>query len=174
MSKIDLKGLKNFQEKLDKISRKAKNLHNLISERLGAVGLNEAEKQYAKFSTINIEVDSKDGITEILATDTKSKPTIAYHEYGTGYYAKGKYKGDLPTMNLTFVVNDREITTNGWNYYYENSDTKVTKNGKKGWYFTIGEKSIFSTGNDPQHQMYNTAKKIREELETLDLEVVLK
>lgn len=170
----NLKGLKNFLNKVEKISSNAPDLHNIISNHLGEVGINEAKTQYSGFKKIDVFLEMSENGVSIIAEDTKTKPTIAYHEYGTGKYSSGKYKGELPTMQLTFEVQGKTYTTNGWEYYYPNSDTKVQNNGLKGWYFGVEGHRVFSTGNNPQHQMYNTAKKIKEELSTLDLEVVLK
>lgn len=169
----NLKGLENFRKKLDRISNNAQDLHNIISNHLGKIGLEESKKQYTGFKKIEVSLEPQKNGIAVVAQDNKPKPTIAYHEYGTGFYAQGKYKGELPSMTLSFKVNDKTISTNGWQYYYPNSDTKTEYKGQKGWFFGVGEHKVFSIGNNPQHQMYNTAKKIKEELSTLDLEVVL-
>lgn len=149
-------------------------LEKAIAEYIVMFGYEEATTQYSRFKSINVDIENNDnGKYSIVATDTKSKPTIAYHEFGTGFYASGKYEGELPTMTLTFDSAGKTRTTNGWQYYYPNSDTKVENNGLKGWFFGVAGNKVFSTGEMPGHQMYYSGKAMKEEISKLDLGVIL-
>lgn len=88
---------------------------------------------------------------------------IAYHEFGTGIYAQGSYpdSSKLPNQTLTFESpKGKQQTTQGWEYYYSNPDTKKTIGGKAGWFIGNG---IFTTGNIAGAEIYYTAKALRED-----------
>lgn len=88
---------------------------------------------------------------------------IAFHEFGTGIYAQGSYpdSSKLPTQTLTFESpKNKQQTTQGWEYYYNNPDTKRTIGGKAGWFVGNG---VFTTGNIAGAEIYYTAKALRED-----------
>lgn len=174
--KVNLKGLQAFRKKLDKraLYVAGDELQNVIANYIANIGYNEATAQYSRFSTIKVDIENYgNGKVSLIASDTKSKPTIAYYEYGTGYYAKGKYEGELPTMTLVFESAGKTRTTSGWEYYYPNSDTKAYVNGSYGWFYGILGHKSFSTGQAPGHQMYYTGKTMKQAVAELDLGVIL-
>ena len=88
---------------------------------------------------------------------------IAYHEFGTGIYAQGSYPDNskLPTQTLTFESpKGKQQTTQGWEYYYKNPDTKRSIGGKAGWFIGNG---VFVTGNVAGAEVYYTSKALRED-----------
>lgn len=110
-------------------------------------------------------------IQEYIGTDTKiNKPTIdgnkivlsvegehiAYLEFGTGLVgeASGYPKDKLPTQTITFESHGKQYKTDGWEYYYDNPDTKIMG----GWFFG----GTFTRGNVAGMQMFNISKRIRE------------
>lgn len=169
---VDISGLLNFKKSLNKRKDVLKQgLEDIVGDIVATKGLGIAYDNYFGFSNHfhhnNIIVDKEslgDGKFKVFAQDLRDKPQIAYHEFGTGYYAKGMYQGNLPTQTLTFISGGIPQSTNGWVYYYPNENTKTIHNGVYGWWYRVLGQSHFSSGNQPQQQMWNTSKLLRENL----------
>lgn len=98
------------------------------------------------------------GTAKVVASGDK----IAYIEYGVGEYARGTYKGKLPTEPISFESpKNFQQTTNGWEYYYDNSKTKKEVNGVKGWFTKIDGERKFLTGHSAGNQMFMTATHLK-------------
>lgn len=118
-------------------------------------GTREAQSQY---SDTHFQVASQKD--ELKGTIIASGSGIAYVEYGTGLVGEGTYEGELPTQTLTFESpkgSGGTHTTQGWEYYYDNPQTKVLG----GWFFGKGHRN-FTRGRVAGMQMFNTAKSLRE------------
>ena len=115
-------------------------------------GMSEAQTEYGgTHFEVTSEVDDKNA--RIIASGSG----IAYDEYGT-------YEGELPTQTLTFISPKRKAgdtrpprvnTTHGWEYYYDNPETKVLG----GWFMGKGG---FTRGQVASMRMYRTAKSLKE------------
>lgn len=156
---VDLSGLEHFKSVLDKnrafINKKNKNpkINAILNMALEVIKVAYSGKKVIVKKEI-----TKTGFT-IYVIDTKKQPTIAFEEFGTGFYAKGSYLGDLPTQTITFTSGGKKHSTRGWEYYYPNDKTKVTHGGIKGWMTPNG---VFHVGQNANSTMYKACKKIIE------------
>ena len=123
-------------------------------------GVSEANKEY---SGTHFKVD-KEIVNDKNVRVVASGSGIAYDEYGTGLIGEGTYEGELPTQTLTFVSPKRKDgdtrpqrvnTTHGWEYYYDNPETKFMG----GWFMGKGG---FTRGQVANMRMYRTAKSLKE------------
>ena len=122
-------------------------------------GMSEAQTEYGgTHFEVASEVDDKNA--RIIASGSG----IAYDEYGTGLVGEGTYEGELPTQTLTFISPKRKAgdtrpprvnTTQGWEYYYDNPETKFMG----GWFMGKGG---FTRGQVASMRMYRTAKSLKE------------
>lgn len=165
---IDLSGIKRFKASIKKVltntQEKEKNemslkfgsfAYRILSESYVGTGFQVSQPQFYK------------GGFNIYA----SGEGIAFDEFGTGIYAKGSYKGNLPTQTITFttiVGRDEsgnairgEMSTNGWEYYYPNEYTKVLVGGRLGW-MTGKNYVAFQEGHSASNRFYDACQKIRE------------
>lgn len=153
----DLKGLNNFMRRLEKVKR-LETVKEKVSSDVADKGVESARTAYLGLGVSRAEVSkeiSVDGDYAVVAIGDG----LAFEEYGTGYYAEGTYKGKLPTQTITFESAGQTRSTQGWDYYYDNPDTKITVGGTKGW--MLG--SNFMTGNVAGNQMYNTSVELGEQ-----------
>lgn len=144
--------LNRFYGKLYNIRNVAETATELIADN----GEKIAKSEYAGINSVQVTKD----IDENSAVISASGDSVAYIEYGTGLVGQGTYKGDLPTQTLTFESpkdSGRINTTQGWEYYYDNPQTKVLG----GWFFGRGYAN-FTRGQVAGNQMFNTAKSLRE------------
>ena len=98
--------------------------------------------------------------------------SIAFDEFGTGAYAQNSYKGKLPTQSITFTTvvgrdgNGQAIkghmTTNGWDYYYDNPYTKQFVDGRLGWW--VGSNLGFQEGRMASNRFYDACQEIKREI----------
>lgn len=159
---------------LRKLAKKLNNgtLTNNFAKAIANKGVDIANDEYTQTNMasytakISCEaISSGDSSTKVLASDKNRSPKIAYLEFGTGFYAKGKYQGELPTQTISFYSGGGLQTTNGWEYYYPNSKTKATYNGVKGWFYKTGKDTYaFDYGIEPYSCMYNTSQRLREQI----------
>lgn len=162
----DFSGLNNFMRRLDKAKR-LENSRDNISSAVADKGVEVAKSAYTVSGISRADVfKEKAGIGEydVIAQGEG----LSFDEYGTGFYADGTYKGKLPTQPITFESAGETRTTQGWDYYYDNPDTKVEIDGKKGW--MLG--SNFMTGNTAGNQMYNTSIELGEQAPEVVKEIV--
>lgn len=148
--------LNRFYGKLYNIRNVAETATELIADN----GEKIAKSEYAGINSVQVTKD----IDENNAVISASGDSVAYIEYGTGLVGQGTYKGDLPTQTLTFESpkdSGRINTTQGWEYYYDNPQTKVLG----GWFFGRGYAN-FTRGQVAGNQMFNTAKSLREYIKT--------
>lgn len=152
----DLKGLNNFMRKLKQV-KQIEIVASSISSAVADKGVELARTAYLG-SDVSRAVVSKetsyDGDYAVVAQGYG----LAFEEYGTGYYAEGTYGGKLPTQTITFESAGQIRSTQGWDYYYDNPDTKITIGGNKGW--LLG--SNFIIGKNAGNQMYNTSVELGE------------
>lgn len=157
MSKVVRRNdLNRFYGKLHNIRNVAETATELIADN----GEKIAKSEYAGINSVQVIKDI-DGNSAVISANGDS---VAYIEYGTGLVGQGTYKGDLPTQTLTFESpkdSGRINTTQGWEYYYDNPQTKVLG----GWFFGRGY-SNFTRGQVAGNQMFNTAKSLREYIKT--------
>ena len=153
----DLKGLLHFKSVFEEKYRNITvNKENTILEPIIKDAKEIIKSAYAGKPTIRVFAKrTKMGCT-IYAKDYAKRPTIAYDEFGTGFYASGSYPGKLPTQNIRFVSGGKQRVTKGWVYYYPNKTTKVIHGGIKGW--KLGKS--FQIGNNANATMYRACKKI--------------
>lgn len=174
---IDLSGLERFGKAIDKAKRESKNSpRNPKIARIIEIAKEELTKAYS--GKLNVDIFAKQnrtGYTIYVKDKNSENPTIAFDEFGTGFYAKGSYLGKLPTQKITFktVVGRTKggnaiygkKTTNGWDYYYPNEYTKTTHGGIKGW---VTKDKTFHIGHNANSTMYKACKiivaRIRSEL----------
>lgn len=154
--------LNRFYGKLYNIRNIAETATELIADN----GEKIAKSEYAGINSVQVIKDI-DGNSAVISANGDS---VAYIEYGTGLVGQGTYKGDLPTQTLTFESPKRKAgdtrpprvnTTHGWEYYYDNPETKVLG----GWFFGRGY-SNFTRGQVAGNQMFNAAKSLREYIKT--------
>lgn len=133
-------------------------LKNLTSGDLGTKvvdllvdrGVQEANVQY---NETHFEVTSEKD--EAKGTIIASGKGIAYDEYGTGLVGDGTYEGETPQSGVPI--------TGKWDYYYD-SPHKILG----GWFFGKDYKS-FTRGKVASMRMFNTAKSLREYVQSGEL-----
>ncbi len=150
MTKIDTSGLENALNKI----RKLKNINATdIAMAVAEKGKDLAQKKYGGTSVVVTSETLGEGKSRITA---KGKG-VAFMEYGTGRVGEGTYKGTLPTQPISFESPKGEMqTTEGWQYYYDNPKTKITKDGQEGW----EANGVFFTGQEAGAQMWKTANEL--------------
>ena len=155
---VDLSGLKRFNEVLSKAKENVKpNKKNPKIRRVIDIALEELNKAYSGKNVKIVVENSKTGFVIYVKDRSTRNPMIAFDEFGTGFYAKGSYPGQLPTQRITFTSAKKKRSTNGWEYYYDNPDTKVIHGGIYGWHTPNG---TFHIGNNANATMYHACKKI--------------
>ena len=159
---LNLSGLKRFESVLNKTREnvKGKGENSFVKEKIN-IAKEIIEEAYADKSDVKVLVKKNSDLSySIKAVDNKQRPTIAFDEFGTGFYAKGSYKGELPKQKITFYSAGVKRVTMGWEYYYPNKTTKVTHSGVKGWKFGKN----FSIGENASNRMYNACKRVKEKI----------
>lgn len=159
---VDISGLERFKTSLKKARQNVKpNNKNPKIDKIIDIAREEFIKAYA--GKINIDVivkENKSGYTIFVKDKNSRNPIIAFDEFGTGFYAKGTYPGNLPTQKITFTVgrkNPKTHTTDGWVYYYPNEDTKREVGRVKGWFTPDG---TFHIGHNANATMYKACKRV--------------
>lgn len=154
----DLKGLNSFKEKLKVYSNiNAKFINGVISAILNRA-LQIAREEYSGLSSIDVGIEKiSTGIGRLYAKGE----SVAYIEFGTGLVGEASQypKDKLPTQNLEFESpkdSGKMRQTNGWEYYYDNPDTKIMG----GWFWG----KTFTQGRQAGMQMYRISQRIRQEL----------
>lgn len=127
-----------------------------FAETIAAKGNDIAKELYSGHSGVTV-YNTNQGNTSTINAEGKG---VKYFEYGTGREGAGTYKGNLPTEPITFTSGGESHTTAGWEYYYDNPKTKVTKNGKDGWLLN----KTFVTGGIAEAQMWQTSKELKEKI----------
>lgn len=153
MSKpIDLSGIKNFRERLQKL----KNISNTdIAMAVAEHGKDLAQEKYGSGDVIVTAESIGDGKARVVAKGEK----VAFYEYGVGTQGEqSAYKGNLPTEPITFESAKEIHTTPGWEYNYPNEKTKRNIGGSIGWFY--GGK--FTDGQPAQAQMWLTANELEQ------------
>lgn len=147
MPQFDLSGLEHYTKVVNSYAYLLNNFNLAVNEICDAAK-KFAESKYAEngHSSITVDFDS----TKTHATIYAHGEAVAFFEFGIGEYAKGTYKGDLPTEGVPI--------TGSWEYYYD-SDSKRSLNGLKGWRWG----AVFVTGRKAEAEMWETSKFIREQ-----------
>ena len=161
---IDISGLANFKNTLFNVKRKLGDENTVTSmrEKINKIALEEIEDAYSDTQFKVVRKDNKYE-TRIIAKGDE----IAFDEFGTGFYAKGTYEGELPKQKLTFKSAGQYQTTQGWEHYYFNEKTKTTLNGRKGWFIRPRPgfpRGSFHTGKVASNRFYRRCKIIRERI----------
>lgn len=156
----DLTGLKEFQRRLKKFNI-GKQFADTVADSVADRGVEIAREEY-KGENVDVRKETLgNGETQIVA----SGKGLAYMEFGTGEYAKGTYQGKLPTETISFESpKGKPQSTQGWEYYYPNEDTKTTIGGKHGWFLGNG---VFTTGKVAGNQMFYTGDRLKQEIPTI-------
>lgn len=161
----DLRGLNKFKLKLNNLSEKSVKFSNEILEEIGRIGEQIAREEYAGVEGVNIHHETSSRVSRIVA----EKEGLAYIEFGTGRVGEqSNYpKESLPKQTLLFE-SPKGYTqrTNGWEYYYNNKNTKRTAFGVEGWYHKFHDKldATFVVGQKAGMQMYRTQQRLKNEI----------
>ena len=166
---IDLSGIKRFNKSLKQMRKNTQpSKENPLSLEIGGIAKKILTKTYSGTRFKVTEPDYNDRGFNIYAKGYG----ISFDEFGTGIYAKGTYKGNLPKFPITFttivgISNSGElmrgkITTQGWEYYYDNPITKDFVNGRLGWW--TGGNLGFQEGRVASNKFYNACQEIKEEV----------
>ena len=143
-------------EGIDKLRAKLQKLKNIDNDEIVmAVAERGAEIAKAKYGGKPVTVTTKNlggGKAQIIASGN----SVAFFEYGTGVEGEGTYEGQLPTEPISFESGGEQRQTMGWEYYYDNPDTKVTRNGQQGWLLN----KAFVVGRKAEAQMWKTATEL--------------
>jgi len=160
---VNLSGLEHFKSTLTDVKRNiSSSKKNPKIKRIIDIAKQELKQAYmGKAVKISVE-KSEHGFT-IYVKDLSERPTIAFDEFGTGFYAT-KYPGNLPTQRISFESAGYKQKTNGWEYYYKwkgpkEKNPKKTHGGMKGW---VTPNGTFHIGQNPSKTMYNACKRIIE------------
>lgn len=158
---VDVSGLERFNNVLKQQKANFKNsMENPKLNKIIDIAKEEISRAYSGKININIIVEpKKNGFTIYVKDKNTINPKIAFDEFGTGFYAKGSYPGKLPpsTLKISFTSAKKKRSTNGWEYYYPNPDTKREYGRIKGWFTPNG---TFHIGQNANATMYNAIKKI--------------
>ena len=165
-NRIDLSGLKHFKRSLQEIQTNS-GLHS-TKLKINEISDIAYDILSVSYSSTTYEVKKPvvdDGVANIYVVGNG----IAFDEFGTGFYAKGSYKGNLPTITLEFESAGYPQTTSGWDYYYkwqgpDNKNPKKVYDGTKGWFTKKDGKPYFHIGNRASNRFYNAVVKIKKEL----------
>ena len=153
---ISIKGLQNFKKKVASY----KNFDNVcerVAQRIADRGSEIAQSEYGE-RTVDIQViqGEAEGSRKIVAKGRG----LAFDEFGTGLVGQGTYEGNLPTETIEFESpKGSPQSTQGWEYYYPNPQTKVDG----GWY--AGK--VFHRGQPAKAQMFNTSVKLKNEIKEI-------
>ena len=149
--KIDLSGLKNVRDKLQRLKAITNDdIVMAVAER----GKDLAQSKYGGDVVVTAE-SLGGGKAKVIASGEK----VAFYEYGYGVEGRDSaYQGQLPTEPITFESAGNTHTTQGWEYYYPNSKTKRTVGGQQGWFHN----KEFVTGQPAQAQMWRTANELEQ------------
>ena len=150
----DLRGLNSFKEKLQKYKNLNADFNNAIIEEVCSEGVKIAQSQYSDVSNVKVWYEKTGmGSARIIA----SKEGLAYIEFGTGDVGK---ESNYPDSNLP---QEGIPITGAWTYYYEPSDHKTTKDGKRGWMWG----SQFVVGRPAGMQMYKTSQQLKQKFKRI-------
>lgn len=166
MNNIDKTGLNNFCNKLKNYNNKTKNLQKQTIDSIVDTAESIIKSAYAG-TNVSVITERNDNTAIIYAKDK----AIAFDEFGTGFYAKGTYEGELPKETLTFSSARKQHSTSGWEYYYPNFDTKRIRDGKIGWFIPPRPNfphGTFHTGKIASNRFYRSCKKIKERYKLSD------
>lgn len=154
----NLKGLNSFKNKLQAYSNINAKFTNEIISAILKRALEIAREEYSGVSSIDIG-------TEIISNSVgrlyaKGK-NVAYIEFGTGLIGEASQypKEKLPKEKLVFESpkgSGKIQQTDGWEYYYDNPDTKIMG----GWFWG----KTFTQGQPAGMQMYHISQKLKLEL----------
>lgn len=161
----DLRGLNNFKSKLQSYQKINSGIANEVLDEVIKRGEQIAQQEYAGITDVKIYHESIAGGSRVVA----EKEGLAYIEFGTGRVGeKSQYPKDkLPKQTLTFESpQGKQHSTNGWEYYYPNQQTKRTVFGQEGWFHKFDDETdvTFVTGQPAQMQMYRTSQRLRQEM----------
>ena len=150
MSKLS--GLSAFRQRMEQ--RKAK-LESGIAQVVAEKGAEIAQGYYGGKADVQaIKISETESIVEATGAG------LMFREFGTG--RPGQMSGyptdKLPSETINFESAGKERSTDGWVYYYENPDTKVTVNGREGWFWG----KSFVVGEPAGMEMYHTSKELRD------------
>lgn len=167
---IDLSGLKRFGKSLKQIS--SNNGEDNKNQKLSKFGVLAYFILSESYAGTRFKVEKPQKVSESSIELFVRGDGIAFDEFGTGIYAKGSYKGNLPTQTISFESAGYQQSTKGWDYYYdwqgpEEKNPKRIVNGRLGW-FTGKDKIIFSEGHAASNRFYNACKIIKEEIKNND------
>ena len=169
--KVTLGNLKTALDEIDKYEKSLKEKMKVLMERLAELGIEEATARFK-----NVEYD---GVNDVVVDD---KPTwlddnklvikargrsITFIEFGTGVYNPGVH----PKANELGMIRGAYGKGLGKNekWSYVGNESDIHAQGKA---INVGDKTIIITkGNNPNRGMYETAKKLRQEIEKIAREV---
>ena len=153
---IDLSGLERFKNRLAKYANINRKFVNEVLKTVLLRAEQIAREEYAGFQGIEISY-------EILATGVgriyAKGDEVAYIEFGTGLIGEqSNYPQDkLPQQPIEFESpQGTPQQTDGWEYYYDNPQTKVLG----GWFYG----NTFTQGQPAGMQMYKTSQRIKNEM----------
>lgn len=154
----DLKGLNSFKEKLKSYSNINAKFRNGVINAILERALQIAREEYSGLSSIDVGIEKvSTGMGRLYAKGE----SVAYIEFGTGLVGEASQypKDKLPTQKLEFESpkdSGKMQQTDGWEYYYDNPDTKIMG----GWFWG----KTFTRGRPAGMQMYRISQRLRQEL----------
>lgn len=163
INNIDLRDLKRFKATLKQMV--VNNTSEKKNAKLGYASIVAYDVLNKHYGATDFTVENpifEDGKSVIYVKGEN----IAFDEFGTGFYAKGSYKGELPTQTLVFESAGVTQTTNGWDYYYtwQGDPKKKPKreyDGVKGWFTKKEGSPYFHTGKKASNRFYNAVVEIK-------------
>lgn len=147
--------------RLEKV-KQLETVKNKVSSDVADKGVELSQDAYLGSGVSRAEVRKETAVDGDYAV-VVSGEGLSFEEYGTGYYAKGTYKGELPQTGVPI--------TGKWEHYYD-SEFKDEVDGKKGWWTSADGQGTFMTGNVAGNQMYNTSIELRNEMPTIASKIV--
>lgn len=157
----DLKGLNNFMRRLEKV-KQLETVKDKASSNVADKGVELARAAYIGMDISRAEVSKEPSDNGDYAVVAQGDG-LAFEEYGTGYYAKGTYKGELPQTGVPI--------TGKWEHYYD-SKFKDEVDGKKGWWTSAEGQGTFMIGEYAGNQMYYTSVELGEQAPKIVDEIV--
>ena len=170
---IDLSGIKRFNKSLKKVLKT--NQDDNKSEKIEKISAIAYKELCVAYSSTSFKVQPPE-INGTKCTIYAKGDEIAFDEFGTGLYAKGSYKGELPKQPIQFESVGFPQITIGWTYYYRWQgnpllNPKAEVNGLFGWFTTNPNGAHWRTGGKTFHmgqkasnRFYGAVQKIKKEI----------
>lgn len=173
VNNIDLSGIKRFNKFLKKtLKTNQDDKKNEKIEKISAIAYKELSIAYSS-TVFKVQPPEINGTKCTIYAKGKD---IAFDEFGTGIYAKGTYKGEVPQQPISFISAGYRQIVPKWTYYYTWQgdpllNPKAEVNGVFGW-FTKNPKGAhwrnegktFHKGQNASNRFYNAVQNIKKDI----------